>query len=139
MTHLGQRLRNDHLALDALCDDIANRAACGDWAVLDAGWTRLEATLLEHFSFEERFLFPRFAVTHPDEDAALRAEHDALRRQLAELGIAIEIHALREDTVREFLAAVRAHAAREDALFYAWVDEMPIDGSYDRAAHAHEG
>lgn len=126
MTHLGQRLRADHLDIDALCDDIANRAACGDWAVLDAVWTQLDATLRQHLSLEEQFLFPRFAVTSPDETEALRDEHDALRRRLAELGIAIEVRALREEAAREFVAMVGAHAARENALFYPWVDEMPI-------------
>lgn len=122
MTPLGQRLHTEHQALDAHFEDIANRVHVGDTALLDAGWEHLEAALLAHMDFEERHLLPRFARDDAAEAAQIRAEHDEIRRRLTELGVAIQLHTLREEAALEFLAALRGHAAREDSLFYAWAD-----------------
>ena len=127
MTSLDERLREDHHTLDALCEDIVNRVQSGDTAILDAGWSDLDAMLVEHMDFEERSLLPRFDAMDPEESARLRDEHADIRRRHAQLGVDIEIHAIREDTVREFLAALRAHAAREDRLFHPWVAGLRLD------------
>ena len=48
------------------------------------------------------------------------AERGVFRHALAETGIAIELHTLREETITEFLALLREHAAREEKLRYPW-------------------
>ena len=125
MTRLGDRLRTEHRALDAHFRDIADHVRAGDPIALDAAWTQLEGALVAHMAFEERHLLPLFERHDADEAAQLRGEHAQIRRRLDELGVAIELHTLREATAEEFLATLRAHAAREDALFYAWADRLP--------------
>lgn len=119
MHSLEQRLRSQHESLNALFEDIADRAHRGDSVTLDGGWSELEATLVKHMDFEERLLLGR---VDDAECARIRAEHDTIRRTLTELGISIELHTLREDTVREFLVLLRAHAAREALSLYPHVD-----------------
>lgn len=120
MPTLGQRLAQEHRALEALYEQVANRVHCGDTALLDASWTELETKLRAHLEFEERHLFARFEQVDPVETARLRDEHAAVRRELAEMGVAIEVHALREEDVEGLLAMLRAHGAREEALLYPW-------------------
>ena len=46
--------------------------------------------------------------------------------------VALELHALREETVGEFLALLRAHGAREERLLYPWsstVEAAPCEGA----------
>lgn len=122
MNSQGQRLRSEHQSLDALFEDIANRARCGETAVLDAGWSALETALTDHMAFEEERLLPQLARLDAAEAERIRSEHAQIRSTLSELGIAIELHTLREETVREFLTLLRAHAAREDRTLYACAD-----------------
>ena len=134
-TH-GERLTQEHQALDALYEEVANRVHCGDTAALDASWSSLEVRLLTHMDFEEEHLLPGFEVVAPDEVARIRAEHRAIRRALAEAGIAIELHTLREATVEEFLALLRAHAAREERLLYPWANVAAVPSSWSSGSSA---
>ena len=120
MTTLGQSLLQEHRALESLYEEVANRAHCGDTAALDASWAGLEARLLAHMDFEEAQLFTRFELAAPAEATRLLNEHGQVRRALEEMGVALELHALREETVGEFLALLRAHGAREERLLYPW-------------------
>jgi hemerythrin superfamily protein len=120
MTMLGERLTHEHKALDTLYEEIANRVHCGDTAALDESWSALEERLLAHFAYEEAHLLPRFESVAPAEALRLREEHKEVRRALAETGIAIELHTVREEHIAEFLTLLRAHAAREEKLLYPW-------------------
>lgn len=124
MTKLGTRLREEHRALDAQFDEVAELVRAGDTATMDAGWTRLESSLIEHMDFEEKRLLPRFERVDPAAAARVREEHAAIRARLTELGIAIELHTIREAAVRAFLDELRAHATREDEALYPWADAL---------------
>ncbi len=86
-------------------------------------WTELEQGLERHFAAEERFMFPAFEKLDATETTALRADHELIRRQLAELGVGVDLKLVRAEVARGFLALLRAHAAREDAVLYRWADE----------------
>ena len=120
MTTLGQRLKDEHHALEALYQEVANRVHCGEAALIDASWTTLEAKLLAHLEFEEKHLFAGFEKVDPTETKRLQQEHVEVRRSLTQMGFAIELHTLREEAVGEFLAMLRAHGAREELLLYRW-------------------
>ena len=124
MTTLGQRLTQEHRSLEALYDLVANRVHCGDTALLDASWTELETRLRAHLAYEEQHLFARFEQVDRVETARLRDEHAAVRRALAEIGVAIELHTVREETIEAFIAMLRAHGAREEALLYPWASAV---------------
>jgi hypothetical protein len=69
---------------------------------------------------EERELIPRYAEEHPEEAAALLAEHANFRRLFAELGVAGDLHLVRLERVRELADALKKHAKRENDGLYRW-------------------
>lgn len=121
---LYETLRGDHRRLDELFERLLNHVHVGDTALADATWTEFERGLTAHLSAEEKWLLTALERVLPAETAALRAEHEIVRAGLTEMGIELEIHTLREDTVERFIQFLRAHAAREDELLYQWADEM---------------
>jgi len=125
---LYEALRADHRRLDELFDRLLDQVHVNDTALADATWAELERGLAGHLDAEEKWIFPAIEPTHPDETRALRAEHAAIRERLAELGLELEIHALREETAERFIETIRAHGAREDALLYRWADQVLAEG-----------
>lgn len=130
-TTLGQRLTREHQELDALYEDLANRVHCGDAATIDEAWGPMEARLRAHMDFEERELLPRFGELAPVTAQQIVGEHAQIRSALSEMGVAIELHALREEAVTDFLALLRAHGRREDETLYRWssVAAQPVAGA----------
>lgn len=86
-------------------------------------WSALDERLRAHLDLEEREMLPRLAVARPEEAAAIRREHDELRRWLLELGVGVDLHTTRAEAVEQFIDLLRRHARREDALLYRWADE----------------
>ena len=120
-------LHEHHQDLEAHFQRLMARCQDGDPIELRCEWSLFERELTEHMELEEKELIPRFRRGRPAEGAQICREHDEIRVGLAELGIALDLHALRAEAVQEFLDLLRAHARREEALFYPWVTE-----------HAHE-
>ncbi|HTP25238.1 MAG TPA: hemerythrin domain-containing protein [Anaeromyxobacteraceae bacterium] len=125
-------LVRDHARLDALFVQLLDQFRETDPDELRNMWTRFEAGLLAHFVAEERYLLPPFARAEPQEASALVAEHAGFRKTLDALGVGVDLHAVSPDVADDFIEALRAHALREDRLFYKWV-EREIQES-DRAA-----
>jgi len=84
-------------------------------------WKVLEDTIAAHFAVEERHVLPVFMRDDEDEARALRAQHDEIRKGLAELGVAVQLHCLRDALAERFIAALREHAHREDVLMDQWL------------------
>lgn len=83
-------------------------------------WDELEDSLRSHMEAEERYVLPSFARTDRDEALALVRDHNRIREQLLEIGIAIDLHEAGPAT--RFVQLLRDHAAREDKLLYRWAD-----------------
>jgi len=115
-------LSRHHEDLDRRISVLLMKADSGDNHELAGEWNRFERELLRHFELEEREVFPRFSREHFEDAAALKQEHEALRRDLLALGIRADLHFLRAEAVRAFVADLRAHAAREEELLYPWSD-----------------
>jgi len=99
-------------------------------------WTELDRGLTVHMDAEEKYVLSAFARTDPVEATALLAEHAAIRRQLTELGVGVDLHCVRAETCAEFLDAIRRHAAREDALLYRWAQaNLPPDQQHRMVEH----
>ena len=104
----GQLLLSDHQRLDELFARLLDDVHCGDWTVCQATWSRFERELLQHLESEETFLLPRFEREYPED-----------------MGIQVELHALREQHARHFVESLRGHAAREELLLYRWANDLP--------------
>jgi hemerythrin len=97
-------------------------------------WTELDRSLEAHFRVEERLLCPRFGNIDATETRALAAEHRLLREQLAELGVGVDLKLVRAEVAKGFLAMLRAHAEREDALLYRWANDALAEEAGEVAA-----
>jgi hemerythrin-like domain-containing protein len=127
-------LSRHHEDLDRRIASLVARAYGGDVQALASEWDRFERDLLEHFAIEEREVLPRFARDQPEEAAALRHEHAALRRDLLALGIRADLHFLRADAVTAFVGDLRAHAAHEESVLYPWARTRLDRGAWDAMA-----
>jgi hypothetical protein len=124
LPNVGQHLLADHRALDKLFDALLKDIREGDPRVCQESWGRFERALLDHIDAEEVFLLPSFERIDAAETAALRQEHATLRHLLADMGVRLELHALKEENVKRLVVALRTHAAREDALLYKWANKL---------------
>jgi len=99
-------------------------------------WNGLDRDLRAHMEAEERFVLPAFAKVDADEARALVRNHGLFREMLLELGVAVDLHCIREELSRPFIDLLRDHAAREDALLYRWA-ETRLDAALVAAARRH--
>ncbi len=123
----GDRLLSDHRALDVLFDMLLRDIKGGDPATCQATWSRFEQALLNHIDAEEVFLLPSFDRMDPSEVAGIRQEHATLRHLLADMGVRLELHVVREEHVRRLIDMLRRHAHREEAILYRWANQLPQD------------
>jgi len=87
----------------------------------------LERAMLEHLEFEEAAILPDYAVAHPADAAAIRDDHAAIRNLLFHMGVEVELHVIRLDTLLHLLDTLRAHAAREETAMYPWAQvHLPL-------------
>lgn len=125
---LHEAMAADHARLECLFRDVLSAMTSGDRDAVRSRWLVLEAALTSHIDFEERCLMPRFEVGFPYEAAHIRQEHRLIREAVAQLGIDLDLHALRPESAEHFIARLRKHAAREDTLFYVWAEaHVPDD------------
>jgi hemerythrin superfamily protein len=117
------RMLADHRELETLFEHLKDAFAADAREDTQALWTQLERRLERHFEAEETLLFPRFRQVDAAEVRALEDQHRAIRTQLDELGAGVDLKLVRDEVARAFIAALEAHAAREDALLYRWADE----------------
>jgi hypothetical protein len=113
-------LAEDHAELEVMFRRVIAGAHAGDWQELRALWETFERQLASHLAAEECYVLPSFAREHPAEAGALLAEHATIKAALIDLGVDLDLHCLRAERVEDFIAALRAHARREDRLVYPW-------------------
>jgi hemerythrin-like domain-containing protein len=111
-------LLEDHERIRLLLDRLVAAVRANDREASTKLWAKVEETLLKHLDVEEMFVFPALRDKNASEIDLLRKEHDAIRRQMGDIGLCLELHTARCEMVEEFCANLRAHAEREDALAY---------------------
>jgi len=124
---LGRRLISDHRALDSLFETLLLDMEGGDPACCQSSWARFEQALLNHIDAEEIFLLPSFDAVDRSEAFRIRQEHATLRHLLADMGVRLELHAVKEEDVKRLVDAIRQHARREEEILYRWADELAPD------------
>jgi hypothetical protein len=110
-----------HRRLERIFQALVSETGREDPLALRQQWAAFEAELLGHLDEEERRWLPGFARLHPEEAERIRREHAEIRSTLTELGVMLDLHALRADVVCAFVEKLRAHATREDGAFYRWI------------------
>lgn len=118
MNPIAARLTKDHEELDALLHSLAQDAKAPFSDALQATWGAFENKLIRHMEAEERFLLPLLEVTDAAEVARIRREHARIRDSLTELGLAVELHTVREANVSELISVLEAHAKHENDALY---------------------
>ncbi|MFO0685363.1 MAG: hemerythrin domain-containing protein [Sandaracinus sp.] len=113
----------EHARLRALLEQVLDAFDTNNPAWAASSYAELERTLSEHLATEEEHVFPLLSERAPRELEALQTEHAEIRKRLAALGVAVDLHAVRADAIHEFVALLRDHAAREDALAYRHADD----------------
>lgn len=114
----------DHSRLMALFQVLTDTTEGADAPTIAQMWSEFERGLEAHMAAEERHLFPLLEQTDPAEVRALRAEHDEVRKRVADLGVRTDLHTLRMEAVEELIDELRAHANRENDLLYRRADEL---------------
>jgi len=115
-------LRAKHEELDKVYVGLLDSYRGGDWREVAAAWRQFEPLILRHLEFEEVNVFPFFRQVNEGEAEALLAEHEELRALLTTLGMNIDLHALLHTDAEELVRRLRAHAEREEKIFYPWID-----------------
>jgi hemerythrin-like domain-containing protein len=123
-----------HAELDQRIAVLLTKADGDDCHELANAWNGFERELMRHFELEEHELFQHLMPEHPEDIAALRQDHEALRRDLLALGIRADLHCLRAEAVRAFITDLRAHAAREEQTLYRWASRDVEGDTWARIA-----
>lgn len=124
-------LRDDHRRIDALGERLLNPVHVDLAAEADEAFGDFERGVLAHLEVEEQHLIPLIERDLPAEAAAIRAEHAKIRALLAEIGVSLELHAVREERLVALAAFLHAHAEREEKLLYRLAE-----GGLDRERRA---
>ena len=111
-------LLEDHHHIEILVERLIATIRSSDRDAGERAWRKIEDVLLRHLDVEEMFVFPPLREGHAAEVDRLRQEHDAIRKAVGEIGLALELHTLRCETVESFCTMLREHAEREDSLAY---------------------
>lgn len=111
-------LRADHDELEKRAANILESIEAGGRSEIAEAMTVMRSSILAHLDGEERDLIPRYVLHAPDDAYRIMEEHAAIRKTLDELDVATDLHFLRADVLKELLAKLRAHAARENDGLY---------------------
>jgi hypothetical protein len=76
------------------------------------------------------FLLPGLAKHDSVLAARIRDEHANIRGLLAEIGVGIELHIVRETQMLELAQFLREHAKMEEKPLYTWADTALPESSF---------
>jgi hypothetical protein len=113
-------LPEHHEEIASACIALRSSAFTDDPLEVITRYRNVEHAVLEHMRAEEDFILPEYANHAPADAAAIRATHEGLRRHLYRLGIDVELHAIRLESIDGLLMTLRDHAAHEDRNMYPW-------------------
>jgi hemerythrin-like domain-containing protein len=120
-------LLQDHHNIDERLNRLIAAVRADDREASQKRWAKVESMLLRHLDVEEMFIFPALAEEHAAEVERLRRDHAAIRRQLGEIGLSLELHTARCEAIESFCTALREHAEREDSLAYLFAERtLPV-------------
>jgi hypothetical protein len=115
-------LADHHVRIEAACEELRAAGQGGDPVDVIARYRSLEHAVLEHLHAEEESIIPEYSKYAPRDAELIRTAHDELRQRLQQVGVEVELHCVRSDTIDGLTAALRAHAADEDLAMYPWAE-----------------
>lgn len=121
-TSIRDRFLADHKRLEDLLTRLLAAVEANDREDLQTCWNEFESGLLAHLDAEEKHMIPALPRAREQDARRLLQEHRHIRGRLTELSMAVDVHLVRLDRIREFIDALRAHARDEDRLLYEWTD-----------------
>lgn len=116
-------LARDHRELNQLFEALLNALQADAREDALRLWAAFDDGLCRHMALEEKDLLPLLHQEDAREVEALLEEHEQIRTKLADLGVGVELHQIRVQTVSDFIEQLRRHASREDALAYRWAQQ----------------
>lgn len=120
-------LLGDHQRIESLLQRLVAAVRADDRELSQKLWARVESAVLAHLDVEEMFVFPALREGHAAEIDRLRREHDALRAEMGNIGLAFELHTARCEAIESFCATLREHGEREEALAYVQAERtLPV-------------
>jgi len=123
MNQVRVRLDQDHRELNALLLRLSQDASAPSDEAMRATYSELERRLLTHMDAEEQYLVPLVEASHPAQAQCTRSEHEQIRQLLSELGIAVDLHAVRQPAISELIRVLHEHAEREDRTLYRFAGD----------------
>lgn len=116
-----------HRTLETACQALLTHTYGDDPRELVFHYRAFERSTIEHLAAEDELLLPAYAEHAAEEARSLRDDHVAIRKLLFRIGIDVELHIVRVDTVKQLIETLQAHAAHEDAALYPWAQEhLPL-------------
>jgi hypothetical protein len=128
--HFSDLLSHDHARLDAMLSSLLELTHVNAQPALDVQWGAYETSLLAHLDAEEMFLLPGLAKQDSLHADRIRAEHAKIRELLAEVGVGLELHLVRESQMLELARFLREHAKMEQEPLYSWADRAIAQSSF---------
>ena len=119
---IGHVLDQHHREIEEACLTLLSAGFADEPRDLARCWGEIEHQLYDHMMAEEHFLFPAYQHAEPENAQDLRDQHARLREQALEIGVAIQLHAVRMEQIEAFVAELRAHARNEEVGLYRWAE-----------------
>jgi hypothetical protein len=116
-------LPRDHQRIDAMLTSILELVHVDRRPQLAEQWSAFEDAVLAHLDAEEMFMLPELSHHDPVRAGEIHDQHLTIRRLLAEVGIGIDLHVVREAQLERLASFLREHATSEERDFYRWADE----------------
>jgi hemerythrin superfamily protein len=117
---LRQALRQDHDAIERGLEHLLMSARMNDWERLRGALSEIERDLRAHLEAEETFMLPKFERVDAERTRHIREEHAEIEKRLVDLGVALDLHALRDSTIEQFVKLLQEHARGEERALYSW-------------------
>lgn len=125
---LGHVVDQHHREIEDACLALIAAGLANEPSEIAKQWASIERKLLDHMTAEEHLVLPAYQHADPGNAQALRDQHAGLREQVLEISIAIQLHTVRLEQLRQFVAALRAHATDEESSMYRWAERhVPED------------
>jgi hemerythrin-like domain-containing protein len=129
-------LARDHRELNQLFDALLNALQADAREDALRLWSAFDDGLCRHMTLEETHVLPLLRNHDEREVNELLQEHEQIRAKLAELGVGVDLHEIRVQTVSDFIEQLRRHASREEALAYRWAQQNVAPAQQDEMRKA---
>jgi hemerythrin HHE cation binding domain-containing protein len=121
-TPIHDRFLADYDEIESRLGQLLAAFAKGDGRLVPRLWAECRGRLIAHLETVEGHLIPALVRARERDAWVLVEEHRHIRARLTEIGVAVDSHRLRPDSVRDLADELHAHAVGEDRLLYQWAD-----------------